>query len=367
MTKDTSFHSLKVAKKVQETHDTATLHFEIPEELKDTFKYDAGQYLTLRFMLKGEDERRSYSLCTAPGEGWGVTVKKVKGGKVSTHVFDNVQTGDSIDVMAPDGRFIVKPDAESRNDYYFFGAGSGITPLMSQIRTILEHEPMSVIHLYYGNRDEDSIIFKSELEQLTEKYAEQLTVDHILSRAGKKGGLLGSVFGRKKADGWQGEKGRIVKENIDSFIERYPARNNTSHYYICGPGNMIENVKAALQGRGIQDKFIHAEYFTASDTAKSSANAVVTAGSQATVKLRGETIEIPIGGKSILETLQDAGYDPPYSCTSGACASCMAKVTEGKAEMEMCFALSDAEIADGFVLTCQAHPTTAEIAVDFDV
>ena len=367
MAKDTSFYPLTVTQKVAETPDAVTLYFEVPEELKDTFNYDAGQYLTLRFILKGEEERRSYSLSTAPGAGWGVTVKKVKGGKVSTHICDNVKVGNVVEVMPPDGRFTIKPDAERRHNYYFFGAGSGITPLMSQLRTILEREPMSAVHLYYGNRNTESIIFNEELNKLQELYPEQLTVDHTLSKPDKKGGLLGSVFGRNKQQSWAGEKGRISNGKVVGFLEKHPVRHNMAHYYICGPGNMIEQVKQALINGGIDEKAIHAEYFTASDAAQSSATAVVSSGSQATIKLRGEVIDIPIGGKSILETLQDAGYDPPYSCTSGACASCMAKVTSGKADMEMCFALSDKEIADGFVLTCQAHPTTSEISVDYDV
>jgi ring-1,2-phenylacetyl-CoA epoxidase subunit PaaE len=368
MNKDTSFYTLKISDKVQETADAVTLYFDIPDDIREKFTHLAGQYLTLKCNVKGNEERRSYSLCTRPGhDKSGVTVKRVKGGKVSNYIHDKLNVGDAIEVMPPDGRFTLTPDPEKRQTYYFFGAGSGITPLMSQLTTILEDEPMSTVHLYYGNRNADSIIFKNTLDELAEKYGEQLTVDHILSKPNKSG--LGSLFKRKKGLLWTGEIGRIASAKIGEFIDRYPKRNEDSHFYICGPGNMIDHVKTGLTDLGIPADAIHTEYFTAADAKpkKKKKGAPAAVRAHAKIMLRGEEISIDIADQPILDTLQDAGYDPPFSCTSGACASCMAKLVSGTADMDLCFALSDEEINDGFILTCQAHPTSDEIEITYDV
>jgi ring-1,2-phenylacetyl-CoA epoxidase subunit PaaE len=369
MVKDTSFYELEVSEKVRETADTVTLYFSIPDELTEKFTHQAGQHLTLRFDVKGNEERRSYSLCTRPGHNLpGVTVKRVKGGRVSNYIHDKIVVGDKVQAMPPDGRFILTPDPEKRCTYYFIGAGSGITPLMSQLSTILEEEPMSTVHLYYGNRDSGSIIFKEKLDKLVEKYGEQLTVDHILSKPNKSGGL-GSIFKRKKDPLWTGEIGRIASEKVGEFIDRYQKRNEESQFFICGPGNMIEHVKSALSDLGTPSKSIHMEYFTAADLTSRKKKKGAPAGvrAHAKVTLRGEEFSIDIADQPILDALQDAGYDPPYSCTSGACASCMAKIVKGSVDMEMCFALSDDEIKDGFILTCQSHPTSEEIEITYDV
>lgn len=368
MTKDTSFYSLKIAKRKQETPEAVTLSFEIPEELKKTFTYKAGQYLTIKAQVNGSEERRSYSMSTAPGDKHpGITIKKVKGGKMSEFLCDSVSEGQTVEVMPPDGRFVVEPDAERARTYYFFGAGSGITPLMSQIRTILEHEPLSVVHLYYGNKSTETIIFYSELEALVQRYTDQLTVDHTLTQI-NKGGFLSGLFGKKKDPGWTGETGRISGEKISSFLEKYPKRTSDVAYHICGPGEMIEHVKDVLLKKGVERDDIHAEYFTTPEDQKAHGVTFKDAEhSKAVVTLRGERIEVEVHDKTILETLEDAGYDPPFSCTSGACATCMAKVLKGSARMEMCFALTPQEIEDGYILTCQSHPTTDEIEITYDV
>lgn len=368
MSKDTSFYSVQVADKVQETPDAVTVYFNIPEESKGSFVYKAGQYLTLKLIISGKEERRSYSLCTMPdSDKWGFTVKQVKGGVVSSHLCENIAIGDTIDIMPPDGKFVIEPNPEARKTYYFFGAGSGITPLMSQIKSILEKEPMSTVHLYYGNRNAESIIFKEELDLMQTKYSEQLTVDHILSKPGKSGGLRGLFKKKQGAPVWTGETGRIDGPKVRSFLEKYPKRNAESLYLICGPGDMIDAVKSALKSEGIANDEVLTEYFTPSGALNGKAIVGAAGNATAFVTLRGEEIELPVEDKTILETLQDAGYDPPYSCTSGACASCMAKVTEGSADMEMCFALDENEIADGYILTCQAHPTSESIKLTYDV
>lgn len=365
MTKDTTFHPLRILSRVQETKDAVTLYFDVPSDLQKTFEYTAGQYLNLRFLIDGQEYRRAYSFCTSPNEKkWGVTIKLVDEGVISAHILNKCREGDVIDVMPPEGRFTLKADPERRRVYYFFAAGSGITPLMSQMRLLLEDEPLCTIHLYYGNRDQDSIIFRSWLDDAVRQYAGQLTVDYILSQT-LEGGFLGGLFGKKKSL-WLGEKGRIDADRILKFLERYPHYSIPSVYHICGPGEMITTVRETLLKSGIVKEDIHTEYFTPA-TAKEISEEIPESGPYRLVaRLRGQRIETTIRDHTILETLQDAGYDPPYSCTSGTCATCMAKLVSGKVHMDQCFALSDQEVADGFVLTCQSHPVDGDVEVDYD-
>ena len=188
MTRDTTFHPLKIKTRVQETKDAVTLFFDVPSDLQNAFQFTAGQHLNLRFWIDGKEYRRPYSLCTSPSEGaWGVTIKLVEDGSVSDYILKHCHEGDIVDVMAPEGTFTVKPDPERRRVYYFFAAGSGITPLMSQMRILLEQEPLCTIHLYYGNRNQESIIFKSWLDDAAVQYSGQFTVDYILSKPLKSG------------------------------------------------------------------------------------------------------------------------------------------------------------------------------------
>lgn len=362
------FHTLEVKKVAQETTDAVSITFAVPDSLKDTFQYKQGQYLTLKFDLNGKEERRAYSMCSSPIEdGLTVTVKRVEKGKVSNHIADQVKVGNSVAVMPPEGRFFTQLDPDTRKTYYMFGAGSGITPLYSIIKTILEEEPMSSIHLFYGNRNEDGIIFKTGLENLTKTYTGQLTVEHILSqpKLEKPKGL--TSFFKKGKPTWKGQIGRIDAANVARFLEQNPARNKSIEYFICGPGGMIDAVEKSLEARNIESKHIHTERFTTvdlPDTAKVSG----VAGASATITLDGKTIQLDIpAGKNILDAMIDAKYDPPYSCTSGACSTCMAKVTKGNAKMDVCYALDDDEVEEGYILTCQAHPITEEIEVNFDV
>ncbi|MDX1479257.1 MAG: ferredoxin--NADP reductase [Saprospiraceae bacterium] len=365
MAKDTTFYDLTICDIVHETDAAISVYLDVPDSLKDTFRFKAGQYLTFRMHINGQEVRRSYSLCTSPDEpAPAVTVKRVKGGLVSNFIHDNLKVGSTLEVMPPDGRFTIEPDPERRRSYYFIGAGSGITPLMSQIKCLLEHEPMSTLHLFYGNRDLDSIIFKETLEKLSETHEGQLTVDHILSKPVKRG-LFG--LGKSKGPVWTGPRGRIDADHLGTWLDTYPAQQG-GLYLICGPGNMIETVRQALLRRGVDEANIRAEYFTPADQpASKMASAGPVDKATLTAHLNGETITIPIAEKTVLETLQDAGYDPPFSCTSGACATCMAKVLKGSVEMEMCFALNDAEVEDGYVLTCQSHPTSEQLELTYDV
>ena len=365
------FHSLKIANIHQETADSVSVFFEVPEALQATFKFIQGQYLTLKFDIDGKEERRAYSMCSSPLEkDLAVTVKRVKDGKVSNYIHDHLKVGDHVDIMPPEGRFYTPLDADQRKDYYLFGAGSGITPLMSILKTVLEEEPMSTVFLLYGNRDEDCIIFKASLETLRQKYNNQLIVEYVLSQPKKT--KDSSVFGflKKSQINWEGKKGRIGQQHVKDFLSDNPKRSQQAEYFICGPGDMIDTVEQTLAAQGIDNKQIHTERFTTSAPEKTAGAAATAAGTSATVKveLDGSTFDIEVeSGKAILDVLIDKKYDPPYSCTSGACSTCMAKVVKGTVDMEVCYALDDDEVAEGYILTCQAKPTSSEVEITFNI
>jgi len=363
------FHTLKISEKKSETQDTVSVTFDIPTELKSKFQYKHGQYLTLKFPINGKEERRAYSMSSSPMESRiTVTVKEVKGGKVSPHICNNVKVGDEIEVMEPQGRFTIALNPDANRTFYLIGAGSGITPLMSIAKSILEKEPLSTVFLFYGNRNEESIIFKSELDDLEKKYDNQFLVTHILSQPKKeKAGGIGGLFKKAKMS-WTGEVGRIDATSLSKFLEKNPTRSKETHYFICGPGGMIDAVENTLLNQGTDKKNIHSERFTAADSATPTATASTIEEAKLIVKLDGEKIETTVKkGKTILDTLLDLKYEPPYSCCSGSCSTCIAKVVSGKVEMEACYALDDDEVEEGFILTCQSHPTTSEVEIDYDV
>lgn len=363
------FDTLKIDKIVNETEDTISIYFDIPHELRDKYNFKAGQYLTLKADIAGEEVRRSYSICTAPhSSSPAVSIKRVENGRMSNYLHDNLSSGQTLEVLAPEGRFTILPDASLARDHYFFAAGSGITPVMSMIQDLLEHEPKSSCHLIYGSRSEKGIIFNNMLDELSKKHEGQLNVFHTISQPTKvKAGGLGGLLG-KKSVAWKGSTGRIDAEKVMSFIESHPSYTKAQLYYICGPGTMIANVESALIDLGINKDLIKKESFGgAKENSKKAVNRLATGVSDVTVKLNGETISLAMDdSKTILDELIELGKEPPYSCTSGACSTCIAKVTHGEVKMDACFALDDEEVEEGYILSCQARPVTQEVTIEFE-
>lgn len=363
-----SFHKIKISEIIEETSKAKSFVFDIPENLKNEFKFKAGQYLTLKFQLEDEEERRSYSLSSSPTDDkWRVCVKRVEGGKISNHMCNNLNIGDEIDIMAPDGRFTFVADPEKQAQYYLFAAGSGITPVMSIAREILEQEPLSTVYLLYGNIDEDQVIYQTELGKMVEKYGDQFHLRHAYSSKEEKKGLISSLF-KKSSIQLPYFPGRIAKDTIKKFLGQFPIQNpQLTHAYICGPGNMNLDVKERLVKHAFLKNNVHFESFGTTDDGEESSAGTFKGSSEVKVELDGKTIELTIdASKSILDSLMEKGYDPPHSCCSGACSSCMAKLKSGKVHMEVAHALDEDDIADGYILTCQAHVDAPKIHIVYE-
>ncbi len=367
------FYPLKVTHITEETPDAKTFTLDVPADLSEVFAFTQGQYVTLKFDLDGHELRRSYSMSSSPlDQALAFTVKKVDGGRVSTFLHDRLQSGDTLSVSPPDGRFFAPLDPDKRRTYYLFGAGSGITPLMSILRTTLEAEPMSTVFLLYGSRNEDSIIFRDELDRLSVRYQGQLHVEHVLSRP-KAESLSGSLLGlfKKKTVNWQGKTGRIAGRGVVGFLDENPPHTPETDclYFICGPDTMPDVVKVALLARGIPPGLIYTEHFLNSHQlpGENISDDHAAEGARLIVTLKGRRIETRVPeGATILDVLVKEKYDPPYSCTAGACSTCMAKVLSGTVHMDVCYALDPEEVKAGYCLTCQAKPTSGVVEVSYD-
>lgn len=353
------FHSLKVSDVRKETEDTVSIAFDVPSDLKNDYTFKSGQYLTLRATVNGEDIRRSYSLCSAPHEGeWRVAVKQVENGKFSSYANNEIKVGQSMEVMTPTGNFIVTPDKNNSRSIVLFAAGSGITPVLSIAKTILHEEPKSDVTLFYGNKGFNSIIFREELEALKNQFMDRLRIIHVLSRES-----LGNAI----------QKGRIDKAKGTELFKAFLAGTNPDAAYICGPEEMILGVKDALVEEGMAPEQVHFELFTtpggaAKKTESTVSNEEQEIAAKVTVIIDGDEMDINLSskGQTILDAAQNAGADLPFACKGGVCCTCKAKVLEGSVRMNVNYALEKDEVEAGFVLTCQAHPTSETVVVSFD-
>ena len=351
----TKFHTLTIDSVVKETTDTVSISFQIPNHLQNDFKFKAGQYLTLRATINNEDVRRSYSISSAPHENSiTVAVKKVENGKFSSFA-QNLTSGDTLEVLAPEGNFVLKSD--NAQNFVFFAAGSGITPIISIIKDALNSNTNRNIHLFYGNKTAGETIYKAELDALVSEN-NNLKVYYLLTRENSTNELL---------------NGRIDAAKIERLTDVYLSDINIDEIYSCGPESIIQSVNEFYQAKGIDKSKIHFELFTAptieassSDTNESEEIPDIT--SSVTVIIDDEEYEFDLKskGKNILQAAQNADADVPFSCKGGVCCTCKAKVMEGKAVMDLNYSLEPEEIEEGFILTCQAHPVTEKIVVSYD-
>lgn len=352
------FHTLKVKAIKKETADCVSVSFLIPEELKSVFAFEQGQNITLKKNIAGEEVRRSYSICTAPYENeLKIAIKKVDGGIFSGYANDVLKAGEELEVLPPTGKFNSKLLVENRKRYLAFAAGSGITPILSIIKTTLKTEPQSNFTLVFGNRSRSSIIFFEELEGLKNKYLQRFNFINILSR--------------EKTDA-PINYGRIDQQKLTDLIKLI-GYNTIDEYFICGPEAMTFCVKDFLDHNGINKKKIHFELFGTPGINKinlpTTENKDPGPKSKITVKLDGRSFDFNLGFRS--ETILDAalkqGADLPFACKGGVCCTCKAKLLEGRVKMDVNWGLEQEEIEQGFILTCQSHPITEKVVVDFDI
>ena len=359
-TRRAKFHTLRVSDINRETSDCISVAFDVPENLLEDYHFIPGQYLTLEREIGGEKIRRSYSLCSSPVDGeLRVAIKQVPGGKFSTYANTELSVGDELEVMTPDGKFYTKLDSSQKKNYVAFAAGSGITPIFSIMKSVMEVEPESTFTLFYGNKTTQSVMFRDEIDALKNTYMNRLEVHHVLSREDQGADML---------------KGHIDEAKCISFSQKFFNVNEIHEYFICGPEAMINCVSESLVKLGADKAHVHYELFT-SPSQKIAHKTKVSAdkksdelASQVTVILDGEEthIEIPSSGKNVLDAALDAGADVPYACKGAVCCTCRAKVLEGSVEMDMNYALEDDEVEEGFVLTCQTHPTSEKVVISYD-
>ena len=361
----TLFHPLRVRRIEPDTAEAVIVTFEVPEALRDVFGFTQGQYLTLRREVDGQDLRRSYSICAGVDDGeLRVGVRKVNGGVFSNWINAHLRPGDSMQVMAPQGRFFVPIDPASHRHYVGIAGGSGITPILSIMKTVLGREPHARFTLIYGNRALKSTMFKEEIEDLKNRYLTRLVLHHVFSDEHTDAPINHGLMNRDK---------------IGEFLRTLVPARGISHAFVCGPYQMNDEAEAALLAAGVPEDRIHIERFgiapQAANAAGQPVGAVIHEAAPGDAELARVTIvrdglrreiEFRKDQPSILDAASAAGLEVPFSCTSGVCGTCRAKLVEGQVRMERNFALDKNEVANGFVLTCQSHPLIVRVVLSFD-
>jgi ring-1,2-phenylacetyl-CoA epoxidase subunit PaaE len=350
------FHRLKIDEVKRETADAVSMTFVIPEDLKPDYVFMPGQYITLRNMVEGEDIRRSYSICSAPSDNeLRIAIKRVDGGRFSTWATQGLAAGDAIDVMTPTGRFGIAPSPQEARIHMGFAAGSGITPILSIIRAVLISEPQSRFFLFYGNRSTGDMLFRDVLADLKDRFLGRFSMFHVLSQEEQDVPLM---------------NGRLDADKVRLLLGRLVPLPAVDHAFICGPTGMSEAVEAILKEGGMAPERIHVERFVSAQGGTPRPKAAVkldAASKTAVLIVDGKRREVSVAeGEAVLDAALRAGMDLPFACKGGMCCTCRAKLVEGQAEMAVNYSLEPWEIAAGFILTCQAHPVSQHVTIDYD-
>lgn len=346
------YHTLTIKSIERATSKAVTLSFEVPQALKEDFKFKAGQYITLRSVLNGTEIRRDYSLCSSPKSGdLRVAVKEVKDGTFSAYVNRELKVGDQLEVAPPRGHFVFEPNDSKTKHIAAFAAGSGITPILSIVKCALEEEVMSNVVLVYGNKTTDDTMFMDELLDLQRQYSDRLAIQFVFSQMQEDD----SIFGR------------IEKSTVNLILKHKHKDLSIDAFYLCGPEAMIHTIKDVLVEHEIPKDRVFFELFKAAKPTERDTVSIPDGQTKISVVLDDETTTFEMSQKqTILEAALDEDLDAPYSCQGGICSSCLARVVEGEAKMRQNNILTDGEVAEGLILTCQAHPLTPTIKIDYD-
>ncbi len=346
-----TFHSLKIKDIKRETPGAVSIAFEVPDNLKDDFKFIAGQYINLKTHFEGEEVRKAYSICSAPGGSeLRVAIKAVKNGGFSVFANEQLAVGDTMEVGVPEGKFVFEPKPDRQRNYAAFAAGSGITPVLSIIQSVLQSEPESTFVLVYGNKTPEDTIFHDFLHELQQKYVGRFFIHFVYSQAKAEDALFG----------------RIERSTVNYVIKNKHKEKEFAKFYLCGPEEMIKTVNEVLRENNVPEKSIKFELFS-TPIAEKKIEDNLDGQTKITVLVDDEETTFVMSQQmTILDAALKQGVDAPYSCQGGICSSCMARITNGTAEMKKNAILTDGEIDEGLILTCQAHPTSTELYVDYD-